>query len=124
MMHGVVEVMTVDAALQIVRDHVAQTLAQLELAESDPQRLSDDELQAAKQVCLTVQALVSEDAWTVASRAARALLVGGDLNHMASFPVRVTAVTPTDLQRVARRWLANEPVIVVLKPQAATEGAH
>lgn len=122
--HGAVAPEALDTVSQVVREQVAHLLAQLELPESDAQALTPIELATAKQMCLTAHAVGQEDVRAVAARAASALLAGVDPGVEVSYPRRIAAVTVADLQRVARLWLANEPVIVVSKPRAPAEGAH
>lgn len=118
---GEADATAIDAVQQAVREQVAALRAQLELPGDDPKALGEVELATARAVCLTAQALRDERHADVAGRQAVAVLAGLPLALETDAAARIAAVGVADLRRVAARWLAAEPVVVVDRPRRAEE---
>ena len=114
---------SVEGVQQVVREQVTALIAQLDLPSQDPKALPEVELATAKAMCATAFALAEEDAAATNRRHATALLLGAGLDREIDFAARVATVTVADLSRVARAYLAGDPVIVVDKPRRGEQTA-
>ena len=114
---------SIDALQQVVRDQVTALLTQLDLPPEDPKALPEAELATAQAMCATAVALAEEDVPATTRRHATALLLGGGLEREIDFAARIAAVSVADLRRVARAWLAGDPVIVVDRPRRGASTA-
>lgn len=110
---GQLDELFLDLVQQGIHDQVRALIEQLSLPEGDPKALSDAELVAAQAMCVTAYTLKLEDQAATAAMHAETVLTGGHVALDVDYPRRIAAVTKADLKRVAKAWLAGDPVTVV-----------
>ena len=96
-----------------------------EIARFRDSPVSEAELAEAKNELLTSELRDRETAEGRASALAEAIIVEGDPAAADRRLARIAAVTPADIQRVARRWLRDEASAAVrYLPEESQQGAR
>jgi zinc protease len=91
---------------------VREMLAQLNRIRDEP--VSAQEFEAAKSYLLGSYPLRFETAAQIANRVASLRLVGLPVERIREYPQRIQAVTPEDVQRVARQYVHPDRAVVVV----------
>lgn len=107
---------------EALRQSVASLVAALLQEEAERVEPSPEELAEARRNCLVARVLAEEDHARIAAAQARGLLLHGDIEAEVAYADQLASVGREDLQRVARRYLAAEPLEVrLLSPAQADE---
>lgn len=91
-----------------------------EIARLQRDRVRHSELRGAQDYLAGNFPLSIETPNAIATRVLEAVLFGLDLEGLETYPERVRAVTPNDIQRVARNFLRPERLAIVLVGDAAS----
>ena len=90
-----------------------------EIARLQRDRVRYSELRGAQDYLAGNFPLSIETPNAIATQVLEAVLFGLDLDALETFPERVRAVTPNDIQRVARNFLRPDTLAIVLVGDAA-----
>jgi zinc protease len=91
-----------------------------EISKMQREPVSDSELRTAKAYLAGNFPLSIETPNAIAAQVLEAMLYGLDLDELETYPDRINAVTPADIQRVARTYLRPESLSIVLVGDAST----
>ena len=91
-----------------------------EIARMQRERVSTRELRSAQDYLAGNFPLSIETPNAIATQVLEAMLYGLDLDDLETYPERINAVTPDDIQRVARAYLKPDRLSIVLVGDAST----
>src|SRR2546423_761545 len=84
------------------------------LGKLQPERVGDRELEGAQEYLTGSFPLTIETPSQIATQVLNAVFFGLNLNDLQTYRERVNAVTPEDVQRVAREYLHPDRLTIVL----------
>jgi len=97
-------------------DEVVAVIAR-ELKRIGSERVSEKELNLAKQVCVTSFEMARETSGAQAQEAALFELYGLGYDHEDQYPQRVREVTADDVLRVAKKYFDKPSILVITQPK-------